>query len=251
VRSDDPAFVASEYTTERGLEARSSIYGHAGRDARDVVLDELRAVVPRRVLEVGCGWGELAARIQKELGCVVAALDLSPRMVELARGRGVDARVADVQDIPFEDGEFDAVVAAWMLYHVPDLRRCLGEIVRVLRPGGTLVAVTNGVRDLAELWALVGRDLEPRSSTFRAENGESILRGHFGSVRRIDVVGPVSFPDADAIRRYVGSSALGRDLVHSVPDSTPALTATKVVAVLVATDPCRPTPLSAVASETS
>ena len=235
MRSDDPAFVASEYATERGLEARSSIYGHAGRDARDVVLDELRAVVPRRVLEVGCGWGELAARIQKELGCVVAALDLSPRMVELARGRGVDARVADVQDIPFEDGEFDAVVAAWMLYHVPDLPRCLGEIVRVLRPGGSLVAVTNGVRDLAELWALVGRDLGARRQTFRAENGENHLGRHFEAVRRIDLVGSVTFPDDDAIRRYVGSSALAGHLVDRVPDSSAPLVATKVISVFVAT----------------
>jgi SAM-dependent methyltransferase len=117
VKADDPAFVAAEYATEHGLAARQSIYGHSGRDARDVVLDELRAIGPAaRVLEVGCGWGELAARIEEELGCVVVALDLSARMVELARGRGVDAYVTDVQEIPFPDGGFDAVVAAWMLY---------------------------------------------------------------------------------------------------------------------------------------
>jgi len=67
--------------------------------------------------------GELAARIGDEVGCVVVALDLSPRMVELARERGVDAHVADVQEIPLAEGEFDAIVAAWMLYHVPDLER--------------------------------------------------------------------------------------------------------------------------------
>ena len=44
-------------------------------------------------------------------------------MVELARARGVDARVGDVQELPFADGAFDCVVAAWMLYHVPDLDR--------------------------------------------------------------------------------------------------------------------------------
>ena len=62
------------------------------------------------------------------------------------RGRGVDARVGDVQALPFEDASFDTVVAAWMLYHVPDLDRGLAEIARVLCPGGQLVAVTNSER---------------------------------------------------------------------------------------------------------
>ncbi len=44
-------------------------------------------------------------------------------MVELTRARGVEAVVGDVQDLPFADGQFDCVVAAWMLYHVPDLDR--------------------------------------------------------------------------------------------------------------------------------
>ena len=78
------------------------------------------------MLEVGCGWGELAEWIARDTGAEVVAVDLSPRMVELARERGVDARVADVQQLPFADGEFDLVVAAWMLYHVPDLDRGLG-----------------------------------------------------------------------------------------------------------------------------
>ena len=120
MRSDDPAYVREQYATEDGLAARASIYGVGGIDARDVVLEELERTRPRRLLEVGCGWGELAERMGRELGCRVVATDQSERMVELARERGVDAHVADVQELPFGDGEFDAVVAAWMLYHVPE-----------------------------------------------------------------------------------------------------------------------------------
>jgi ubiquinone/menaquinone biosynthesis C-methylase UbiE len=131
------------------------------------------------VLEVGCGWGELAQRVADELGAQVVAVDSSPRMVELARERGVDAQVADVQELPFDNGTFDCVAANWMLYHVSDLNRGLAEIARVLRSGGRLVAATNGLQHLAELWSLVGRDRAAEPSRFFAENGESWLRAHF------------------------------------------------------------------------
>jgi ubiquinone/menaquinone biosynthesis C-methylase UbiE len=235
VRLDDPHYVREQYATEDGLAARASLYLYGGgTDARDVVVEELERLEPRRVLEVGCGWGELAERIAQEVGCDVVALDLSPRMVELARERGLDTVVGDVQKLPFAAGEFDAVVAAWMLYHVPDLERGLAEIARVLRPGGSLVAVTNATRDFHELWELVGRDLATRQLTFRSENGEEYLRRHFASVRRRDLVAQVMFADADTVRRYVGSSEFGRPYLHNVPDLAGPFVSTKLVTVFVA-----------------
>lgn len=235
MRSDDSDYVREQYASEEGLATRASLYLHGaeGGDARDAVVAELRQRGLRTVLEVGCGWGELAERIEREAGARVVALDLSPRMVELACERGVDAQLGDVQQLPFEDAAFDAVVAAWMLYHVPDLDRALAEVARVLRPGGALIAVTNGAGDFAELWDLVGRDLSFRELTFRAENGEEHLRRHFGAVERQVTVRPVTFPDHAAVRRYVGSGG-GRALVDRVPDFDGTFAATKVVAVFVA-----------------
>lgn len=237
MRSDDPELVREQYATEDGLATRASLYLHGGSgvDARDVVLAELAEHRPRRVLEVGCGWGELAERIGCELVCDVVAVDQSERMVELARRRGVDARVGDVGSLGFADGEFDAAVAAWMLYHVRDLDRALRELARVLRPGGALVAVTNGAADLEELWRLVGRDLSDRLLSFRTETGHEHLSPHFAAVRRRDLVTPVEFRDASTIRRYVGSSIGGRPYVSEVPELTDPFVATKVVTVFVAT----------------
>ena len=162
------------------------------------------------------------------------AVDTSARMVELATERGVDAVVGDVQELPFADDSFDAAVAAWMLYHVPDLDRGLAELARVLRPGGSLIAVTNGANDFEELWSLVGRDTTARALTFRVENGEEHLRRHFADVERRDLVTPVSFPDSETMRRYVGSSELGRALVDNVPELEEPFVATKVIGVFVA-----------------
>jgi SAM-dependent methyltransferase len=235
MRSDDPAAVREQYATEDGLAARASIYGGDGVDARDTVLDVLGSLRPRRVLEVGCGWGELAERIEAEIGCAVVAIDQSPRMIELARERGVDAHVGDVQQLAFDDAVFDVVVAAWMLYHVRDLDRGLGECARVLRAGGSLVAVTNAAADLAELWKLVGRDTSEKLLTFRSENGEVALRRHFDDVVRHDLASDVAFADAEVIRRYVGSWIAGRAHVGSVPELDEPFVARKLVTVFVAT----------------
>jgi SAM-dependent methyltransferase len=124
--------------------------------------------------------------MQRDLGAVVTFVDLSPRMVELARARGVDAQEGDVQRLPFADGSFDTVVSAWMLYHVPDLERGLSEIARVLRPAGALVAVTNSVHHLSELRELIGNPVG-WGTTFSRENGESYLGRHFAHIDRFDM----------------------------------------------------------------
>jgi SAM-dependent methyltransferase len=216
---DDPEVVRAQYATEIGLETRRSIYENAeGDDAREVAFRAIAAARPRRLLEVGPGPGELSARIATELGAEVIALDLSDRMVELARGRGIDARVGDVQALPFADASFDTVVAAWMLYHVPDLDRGLAEIARVLSPGGHLVAATNSELHLDEVRAPFGVSLVGRTS-FNRENGADILSKHFAAIERDDVDGWVTFPDAQAIRRYIGSmTGVAAEKADRVPD---------------------------------
>ena len=240
MRLDDPEAVRAQYTTEAGLETRRSLYvGGEGDDPRDVAFAALAEVAPREVLEVGCGPGEFASRIQQELGCSVVAVDTSERMVELAGERGVDARVGDVQQLAFEAGVFDCVVAAWMLYHVPDLDRGIAEFARVLRPGGRLVAVTNSEQHLQEARELAGVDMAGRVS-FTRENGEEALRRHFPTVARLDVDGWVTFADADAVRQYVASMITESARASLVADFAGPLLAGRRVSVFVADKAERP-----------
>ena len=230
---DDPAFVREQYADESGLEARRSIYaGAEGPDAREVAFAAVAERSPARDLEVGCGPGELADRISRELAADVVAVDTSERMVALARARGVRALVGDVQALPFEDASFDCALAAWMLFHVPDLDRGLAELARVLQPGGRLVAVTNAAEHVAEIWNLVGVERVPLS--FGRENGEELLRSHFASVERRDVDGRVKVRDSDAIRRYLASSSRGAEYVDAVPELEAPLVAGVRVTVFVA-----------------
>jgi SAM-dependent methyltransferase len=216
-RIDDPAAVREQYASELGLAARRSIYVDVtGPDARELAIQAVVEAEPHSILEVGCGEGELAERMTAELAAEVVAIDQSERMVELARARGVDARIGDVQQLPFGNGAFDVVVAAWMLYHVPDRDRALAELARVLRPGGRLVAVTNAADHLQEMLALAGVD--GWDFTFRAENGAEILGRHFVAVETRDASGTVTLRDADQIRAYMQSSIRLQAWADRVPE---------------------------------
>ena len=228
----DPDIVARDYASEARLLERRSIYENAeGPDAREVVWRYVAAARPSQVLEVGPGPGELSERIVRELSADVVAIDVSPRMVELTRARGIHALVGDVQDLPFSDGEFDLVVAAWVLFHPADLDRALSEIERVLVPGGRLVAATNSERHLEELWELVAGH---HSYSFSAENGASALKRHFRSVAVELVEGWVTFADTATARGYVASSIVCSHLADRLPELSESLRARRRNAVFVA-----------------
>jgi SAM-dependent methyltransferase len=213
MRLDDPALVRQEYASESRLAARKAAHRFAeGPDPREVAFGAVAEVAPRRVLEVGCGEGELVERVKRELGCDVLALDQSERMVELTRSRGIDAVVGDVQALPLATGQFDCAVAAWMLYHVPQVDLALRELARVLRAGGRLVAVTNASEHLRELKDLL--DVEPDSPSFWGHNGEALLRRNFANVERRDTCGWIAFRDRAAAQAYVDATIVfgGREL---------------------------------------
>jgi len=204
VSLNDPTVVAEEYASEQGLLGRRDAYRYAdGPDAPALAIDSVLEMQPRRVLEVGCGPGEAAEKIAAA-GVTVEALDISDRMVELTCARGVSARVGDVQDLPFEDGSFDAALAAWMLYHVPDVERGIAELARVVRPGGRLVAVTNRIDHLRELRELLGGEFPTRN--FSDENASTLLLGSFASVEEKEAGGWINFPDRAAVEAYVDAS---------------------------------------------
>ncbi len=209
-----------EYASEERLAVRNAVYRDLlteGENADDVAFQIVESLAPKRVLEAGCGMGEFAARLARELDSEVTAVDLSPRMVELTRQHGVDVQLGDVQQLPFADDEFDCVVANWVLYHVPDLDRALREIVRVLEPGGHLVAATVGPENMREVWELVGGPVTVERS-FDTRTGRERLAAHFAEVEQRDVDGTLVFPDAAAVRHFVAMTMTRAHLASRVPE---------------------------------
>lgn len=93
----------------------------------------------REVLEVGCGTGLLLQRIAA-FARSARGVDLSPGMLAHARARGLDVVEGSATALPFPDASFDVACSFKVLPHVRDIRLALGEMARVVRPGGHVLA---------------------------------------------------------------------------------------------------------------
>jgi SAM-dependent methyltransferase len=99
---------------------------------------------------VAAGTGNVALAAAR-LGVIVTATDITPRMLELGRARcaaagvDIDWRPADAATLPFDDGAFDVVASCLGVIFAPDPEVVIGQLARVLRPGGRLGLVTWGL----------------------------------------------------------------------------------------------------------
>ena len=141
------------------------------------------------------------------------ATDISAAMVEATSALGVPSQQVPGDALPFADDTFDGAVAAWMLYHVPDLDGTLAELRRVLRDSGRLSVATNGEEHLADLLREAGGG--PTATQFTAENAEETLSRHFAHVSRRDVETRATFPDHAAAVAYL--STFAADLAAALP----------------------------------
>ena len=122
-------------------------------------------VGPREtVLDVATGTGAVARELVAQKGCTVVGLDQSPEMLAEARRRapaGLTLMEGRAEKLPFPDAAFDALTFTYLLRYVDDPAATLNELVRVVRPGGTIAglefALPRGVwRPLWELYVRVG-----------------------------------------------------------------------------------------------
>src|SRR5688500_11692355 len=164
----------------------------------------------QRVLDVGCGPGALTAELVARLGPdAVSAVDPSESFVEAARERhpGVSVQRAAAEELPFEDGEFDAAVAQLVVHFMADPVAGLREMARVTRPGGVVAACVwdhAGERSpLAVFWQ-AARELDPgaqdesRLAGARAGHlAELLAEAELGSVEEATLEATIEFSSFD------------------------------------------------------
>lgn len=152
--SDDPAWAhiydwSVEHRTLGGIGWRLALQSDLGKlYAATAAIGRQRAGA--RILDIPCGGGVALRGLKPEQGVDYVAADISERMLErtrqAAQRRGVADQVrpqiADVGDLPFDDGSFDMVVSFTGLHCFPDPERAVAEVARVLKPGGVLTGST-------------------------------------------------------------------------------------------------------------
>lgn len=216
-----------QYNTDANLQARIVLHQRFSTNPRSWMgwlFEQVDAPADARILELGCGPGHLWSQNIEQVpaGWDVTLTDFSAGMLAAARqSLGEHAarfRFAEVdaQNIPFDDGAFDVVIANFMLYHVPDRPKALREIRRVLRPGGLFFAATVGANHLREMRALaeaVDSNLANWGGTptqsFLLENGAAQIEPFF------DTVSLTRYPDGLLVTE---AAPLAAHILSSVPD---------------------------------
>lgn len=136
VRSNDYDSFARAYAAENENSLVNAYY------ERPAMLALAGEVTGRHILDAGCGAGPLTAAL-RERGAAVTGIDSSAAMLALARqrlGEDVSLKLVDLRDpLPFDDETFDDIVSSLVLHYLQDWGPALGELRRVLKPGGRLI----------------------------------------------------------------------------------------------------------------
>jgi ubiquinone/menaquinone biosynthesis C-methylase UbiE len=160
------------------------------------------------VLEIAIGTGRNLRHYPP--GARLTAIELSPKMLEIAReraadlGREVDLRLGDAQSLSFEDESFDTVICTFALCTIPDERKAVTEAYRVLRPGGRFILIEH-VRSPVFAVRAVERLIEPLTVRIEGDHMtrepldhlepsgfrvEQVHRSKWGIVERVAAVKP-------------------------------------------------------------
>jgi ubiquinone/menaquinone biosynthesis C-methylase UbiE len=150
-----------------------------------VTLSLIGDVSGQDVLDAACGTGRYLLLLSHAAGRV-CGVDASPEMLEIARakcaglGFQADLRQGEITCLPFADASFDVAICALALCHIADLRGAIGELARVLRPGGKLV-----ISDFHPYGLVLGWRTSFRrdDTTFHIENHIHFLADLFGALR--------------------------------------------------------------------
>ncbi len=234
---EDPA---DEDPTDDGWSAVAAdwarLWGSVAGPARRALVAAAGVGAGTRVLDVGCGSGELLALVH-DLGGSAAGADAAPGMVRLARRAAPDAdvRVADATQLPWPDAAFDVVLAVNALHLTEDLTGALAEAVRVTAPGGRVAVAgwaEGRLNDLDTVEAAVaaahGDPVDPHvpDADRRLPGGwERLLRGAGLEVVASGLASaPWDVPDDDALVRGI---LLGEDAEGLAAGATTVLAAAR------------------------
>ncbi len=215
--------VAQQYLTDTNLTARVALHQSFSTNKYGWfkwIFDQIDLTGNKKVLELGCGNGQLweknLYRIPDDIS--ITLTDFSEGMVTSVKNwMNGDARfkynIVDAQKIPYESGKFDVVIANHMLYHMPDRKKAISEISRVLKDDGILYSTTNGLNHMKDLKDIViafddsiQYSVGEMAKDFGLENGAAQLEEFFSDIKLVRYENLLRVTDVEALIKYVVSS---------------------------------------------
>jgi Methylase involved in ubiquinone/menaquinone biosynthesis len=143
----------------------STYNGEHARSLYDRVITIMNPLEYESVLDVGCGTGALLDEVLNRKKVSIAGIDLSEKMLNIARqrlGQAADLKNGDSENLPWADNSFDMVLCTDSFHHYPNPGTVLCEIKRVLKPGGKLIIADPWLpapaRQLANLFMPFSKD---------------------------------------------------------------------------------------------
>lgn len=208
---DPSTHATNQYATSTSnLTTRISIYKYSTNPQSWFSWLAERLPSTGSILEVGAGTGALWKHIG-DTALELTLTDFSPAMCEQLRSIPVAKVVeCDAHNLPFKDGEFDAVVASFMLYHLDDPQKALNEFARVLKPGGSVFISLGGKKNNKELNTLgeaIGRpSVMVETTRITAQTAPQHLENSgFGDVRQKMYLGDLEVPTVEPVLAYLAS----------------------------------------------
>lgn len=215
---NDTDFVKQQYAAADNLKTRISIHDKYSTNKmgfQNWIVSNYCIKENMKVLELGCGTGVMWKNREALISlCSKLILsDFSEGMITAAKNNvgtydNVEYKLIDIQKIPYEEETFDIVIANMMLYHVPDIKKGLAEVRRVLKSGGNFYCATYGEHGIVEYLSriLSAYDIEDNvNKNFTLQNGKEILYESFSEVKRLDYADSLAVTDMDDMVEYIYS----------------------------------------------
>lgn len=210
-----------QYQNSENIEVRIRLHSECSTNRQGWfawLLSQLKMEPGFKLLEIGCGSGELWRHAKPEMtdrGSILLS-DISAGMIRDAMSNlgsaGFRYAVFDCADIPFGDNEFDGLIANHMLFYIKNMAGALKEVCRVLKPEGSFYCSTYGAAHMKEI-RLLAKEFDNRIELseielykiFGIENGADILREHFSSVSFREYHDSLEIGDVDLLCSYIYS----------------------------------------------
>ncbi len=217
-KMNDLSVVKRQYATANNLNTRILIHDKYSTNKMGFgnwIISNYKIDKGMKVLELGCGTGDMWKNRESLISrCSKLILsDFSEGMIAAAKETvgnydNIEYKVLDIQNIPYEDGIFDIVIANMMLYHVPDIDKGLAEVRRVLKKDGSFYCATYGEHGITEYLSKIldAYGVEDNlNKNFTLQNGYNILKKLFLKVEKLEYNDSLAVTNIDDMVDYIYS----------------------------------------------